>query len=68
MPTLERKRYGGLSRIRLRISIPLGWPSLKLKRSPFTPATVAEPEADCCMDVTRSVPTIVPFESSGFSW
>jgi hypothetical protein len=34
----------------------------------FTPATVAAPEMSFCIEVTRSVPRIAPFESSGFSW
>ena len=67
MPTLERKRYGGLWRTPPCISIPLGWPSLKLKRSPLTPATVAVPEMSFCIEVTRSVPVIAPFERIGFS-
>jgi len=49
------------------MNIPVGWPSLKLKRSPLTPATVAAPEMSFCIEVTRSVPWIAPFESSGFS-
>ena len=65
---LERKRYGGLCSTPPCISIPLGWPSLKLKRSPFTPATVAESEMSFCIEVTRSVPVIAPFERIGLSW
>jgi len=46
---------------------PVGCPSVKLKRSPFTPATVASPETRFCIEVTRSRPMIVLFDSTGFS-
>jgi hypothetical protein len=49
------------------MSPPLGCPSFQLKRSPFTPATVAVVLARFCIDVTFSRPTIASLDSSGIS-
>ena len=66
MPMLERPASGGWSSAPSRIRIPLGAP-LAPKRSPLTPATVAPPESRFSIAVSRSVPTIVSFESTGFT-
>jgi len=63
----ERSASGGLSSTPFRISTPDGWPSRKLKRSPFTPATVAPPDARFSIEVTVSRPTIRSFERTGLS-
>jgi hypothetical protein len=47
--------------------IPVGCPSFQLKKSPLTPATVAESETSFSIDVTRSRPRIEPFERIGRS-
>jgi hypothetical protein len=49
------------------MTIPLGCPSYQLKKSPFTPATVAVSEIAFCMTVTRWRPVTVPFERTGLS-
>ena len=50
-----------------RRKIPLGRPVSQLKRSPFTPATVAVLESRRCIPLTVSLPVTVSFESTGFS-
>src|SRR6266511_2307627 len=67
MPMLVRSGRGGCSRTPFRTSTPLGWPSPKLKRSPFTPATVAVPLRRLCMSVTFSRKMSDSFESTGCS-
>ena len=65
-PTLERSPYGGLSTTPSRISTPLGRPE-SAKKSPLTPTIVAVDERRFCIEVTRSRPWIVSFESAGRS-
>jgi len=67
IPTVERKSTGPLSRIPSRIRPPVGCPSVQLKRSPLTLATVASAETRFCIEVTRSRPRIALFDSTGFS-
>ena len=66
-PTVERKSAGALSSMPSRINPPVGGPSAKLKRSPFTPATVAFVESRRSIEVTRSRPTMALFDRIGFS-
>ena len=66
-PTLERSPNGGLSTTPSRRSTPLGRPVAKLKKSPLIPTIVAPVESRFCIAVTRSVPEIVSFESTGRS-
>ena len=65
-PTLERPGRGGWARAPPRIRIPLGAP-LAVVRSPLMPATVADGEYRFSIAVSRSVPGIVSFESTGFT-
>ena len=67
IPRLERPPKGGLSSCPPRITIPLGLPSLKAEKSPFTPATVAEPLTPRCIAVTVSRPLNVLLERIGAS-
>ena len=64
---LDRFRYGGLLMIPSWSTIPVGWPSFQLKRSPFVPTTVASPETAFSIAVTRPRPVIVPFARTGSS-
>ena len=64
IPTLERSPKGGLSTTPPRMSTPLGRPDAA-KKSPLTPTIVAVEESRRCIEVTRSVPWIDSFESTG---
>ena len=64
---LDRSRYGGLLMIPSCSTIPVGWPSFQLKRSPFVPTTVAWSETDFSIAVTRPRPVIVPLARIGSS-
>jgi hypothetical protein len=67
MPIVERKSTGALSSTPPRMRPPVGCPSVKLKRSPLTLATVASADERFCIDVTRSRPRIELFERIGLS-
>ena len=67
MPTLERSPYGGLSTTPSRIRMPLGRPVDQLNMSPLTPTIVACVESRLCIALTRSVPGMSSFESTGLS-
>jgi hypothetical protein len=67
MPTVDRLGCGGVVRTPDCMNIPLGRPSSKVKRSALTPPTVAVELIRFCIDVTRSRPMTVLFESTGCS-
>ena len=67
MPMLEREGVGWARSTPFCISTPLGCASFQLKRSPLTPTVVAVVARSFSMSVTRSLPTITPFESTGWS-
>ena len=67
MPTVERFGCGGVVSTPDCMNIPLGRPSSKVKRSALTPPTVAVDDTRFCIDVTRSRPITVLFESTGCS-
>ena len=67
IPMLERLRRGGTFNRPSCMTIPLGWPSAQLKRSPLVPTTVAWSETAFSIAVTRWRPVTVPFASSGLS-
>ena len=64
---MERFGCGVVRRTPSWISPLEGMPSAQVKRSPFTPATVALASARRCIEVTRSRPVAAPFESTGLS-
>ena len=64
---LERPAAGWWSSTPERMSTPVGCPLVQLKRSPFTPVTVAAAVRRRCIEVTVSRPEIASFESTGFS-
>ncbi len=67
IPTVERFGCGGVVRTPDCMNIPLGRPSLKVKRSALTPPTVAVDAKRFCIEVTRSRPMTESFESTGWS-
>ena len=65
-PMLDRLTSDGWSSVPLRRTMPLGSP-LAEKKSPLTPATVADADARRSMAVRPSRPTTVLFESAAVS-
>ena len=66
-PTLDRADAGGLTTTLSRMRTPLGRPLAHSQKSPFTPTIVPSGARRRCIEVTRSVPTTVSFDRTGFS-
>ena len=65
MPMLERSADGRCHKTPSCITMPVGWPSAELNRSPLMPPTVAAPETRFSIEVMVSRPGITPFARTG---